>query len=61
MQQLINTIFLIAAVCVVIGSTANAIKSIGNSDYGTGWVWGIISAFCVWAVIEGLARGLFLG
>lgn len=60
MQRLINVIFFVAAVCVVIGSAMYAIKSLDEGgDYGTGWLWGVISAFCVWAVIEGIARGLF--
>jgi len=61
MQKLINWIFVIGAVCVIIGTIVWASESAknGNSDYGFGWFWGIVTAFCIWALWHGFATGVF--
>lgn len=60
MQKLINGIFIVAAVCIIFGTIAYAEKSSKEGDnYITGWLWGIITAFCVWALWHGFSTGLF--
>jgi hypothetical protein len=51
MQSIINFIFVFAAVCIIVGSLWFAGKSgEDGSDYGVGWLWGLISGLCIWAL-----------
>ncbi len=61
MQGLINGIFIIGAACVILGTIVWASASVenGDSDYAVGWLWGLVTAFCVWALWHGFSTGLF--
>jgi len=60
MQTMINFIFVFAAVCIIVGSLWFAGKSgEDGSDYGVGWLWGLISGLCICALWHGFATGVF--
>lgn len=60
MKTMINFIFVFAALCIIVVSFSFAGKSAKEGgDYCTGWIWGVISGLCVWALWNGFATGVF--
>ena len=60
MQTMVNFIFVFAALFIIAGSFGLAGESSKKGgDYCVGWIWGLLSGLCIWALWHGFSTGLF--